>query len=194
MRAFVNKCKHFHVNMFTAHKRGSLIAGLSQHYLSPRSVWLMACSISCRFQGSLRGRIWPATTWHRMLRSPYVMGAIARCASVALFYAGSPSLRPGKGQGYRQMTDLFTDGSVCPPCFLCGGRVGVRPAELFSGQPHLMHDDREFAGNGDSRLFHACALGDAQAPYLERTPFVDLGQERGRCLVKISSRELVSTF
>ena len=118
--------------------------------------------------------IWSATTWHQMLRSPYVMGAIARWASFALFYAGSPLLRPGKGQGYRRLTDLLTKGwIVAPSVFLCSGSFGIRPAELFASQPHAMHDDRKFTGNGDSRLFHACSLGDAQAPYLKRRPFVD---------------------
>ena len=79
-----------------------------------------------------------------------------------------PLLRPGKGQGTRQFSDGFRNAA---PCFSGRGNLLivpiVRPPKLFAGGPHLMHDNRELAGNRNVGFLHAGAFGNPHAPSFE---------------------------
>ena len=46
----------------------------------------------------------------------------------------------------------------------------LAPAELGAVAPHAVQDDRQLAGDRDPGAVHAPALGQGDAPALERTP------------------------
>ena len=71
--------------------------------------------------------------------------------------------RPGKGT--HPSGDGFGDILFSLLGFCC-----FRPTERFAGEPHLMHDYRQFAGHGHSCLIHAASLGDPQTPRFQCRP------------------------
>ena len=93
-----------------------------------------------------------------------------KCRTVATSDAGSSDPRPLPGAPFRLVGGTRVFACVCP--FLsCGRRrhsARVRPPEVSSVGPHLVHDHGEPACEGDLRPFHAASLRDPHGPGSER--------------------------
>ena len=59
---------------------------------------------------------------------------------------------------------------MIPLCSL-NGNLLLRPVELGFVDPHAVQNDRELARDGDFGLAEAVALGEPNAPSLQRRPF-----------------------